>query len=155
MIKRKCNYLWAGLDEVGVSLPMTDTSYSIRSVASWPHCLRMLMASAWEAPCRRIPSILSSLSPGLMVPSLRERKQNAIKTEMGFLNCRRNVLYTREAPRDTIALVLFVLRLFACNNNPLKCRKVYRLYNSSHSICYHGRQVTSVYNTPETFPTPQ
>jgi len=61
------------LDEVGVSLPMTDTSNSIRSVASWPHCLRMLMASAWDAPCRRIPSILSSLSPGLMVPSLREK----------------------------------------------------------------------------------
>lgn len=74
---------------------------------------------------------------------------------MAYLNYRRNMRYTTKAPRDTIAFVLCVLCLFARNNKPLKCQKGYRLCNSTHSIFYHGRQVTSVFNTPETFPKPQ
>jgi len=70
---------------------------------------------------------------------------------MTFLNCRRNVLYTREAPRDTIALVLCAFLLFASNNKPFKC---YRL-KGYRSVIMAGKQVTSVFNTPETFPKPQ
>lgn len=59
-----------------INWPITETSYSISSVASCPHCFRMLMASDNVLPWRRIPSMLSSRSPGFMVPSLeRERKQ--------------------------------------------------------------------------------
>lgn len=59
---------------------------------------------------------------------------------MAFLNFRRNVLYTIEASRDTIALALCAFRLFARNNKPFKCRKGYRL----HSICYHDKQAGHV-----------
>lgn len=67
----------------GIALPMMDTSYSTRSVASWPHCLRMLIASAWEVPCKRIPSMLSSRSPGLTVPSLEEKRKKTLISSEG------------------------------------------------------------------------
>lgn len=50
---------------------MTETSYSSNSVASCPHCFRILIASASVLPWRRIPSMLNNRSPGLIVPSLK------------------------------------------------------------------------------------
>ena len=60
---------------------MMETSYSSSSVASWPHCFRMLMASDWLVPWRRIPSMLSSRSPGLMVPSLEREREGERERE--------------------------------------------------------------------------
>ena len=60
---------------------MMETSYSISRVASWPHCFRMLMASDWLVPWRRIPSMLSSRSPGLMVPSLEIERDRVRERE--------------------------------------------------------------------------
>lgn len=56
---------------VCVCSPMTETSYSIRSRASWPLCISTVRASACFSLLKGIPSTLSTRSPALRVPSLQ------------------------------------------------------------------------------------
>lgn len=77
-----CSFFTLKAQTESVNWPITETSYSISSVASCPHCFRMLMASDRVLPWRRIPSMLSNRSPGFTVPSLeRERGSFSVCTE--------------------------------------------------------------------------
>lgn len=134
---------------------MMETSYSISSVASCPHCFRMLIASASVLPWRRIPSMLNNRSPGLIVPSLEGEREGVYMEALEGQKdrWRRSQVTHRSAGPPGLMFVMTMGRDLFLSSWAPPAHTHARVSRSELSVSHTHTNVSPLLTKPKLFPS--